>query len=92
MKILFLTHRFYPDIGGIEVNSDILATEFAKQACGFTLFKVGRSISGPALYALPDTARRVSSWEPQNTIATRDVVRLQHRFNDSGWQCLSRRG
>ncbi|WP_128543333.1 glycosyltransferase family 4 protein [Larkinella soli] len=28
MKVLFLTHRFYPDIGGIEVNSEILATSF----------------------------------------------------------------
>ena len=30
MKILFLSHRFYPDIGGIEVNSDILARAFQK--------------------------------------------------------------
>jgi len=30
MKILFLSHRFYPDIGGIEVNSDILANAFLK--------------------------------------------------------------
>lgn len=29
MKILFLTHNFYPDIGGIEINSEILATYFA---------------------------------------------------------------
>jgi len=28
LKILFLSHRFYPDIGGIEVNSEILATAF----------------------------------------------------------------
>jgi glycosyltransferase involved in cell wall biosynthesis len=28
MKILFLSHKFYPDIGGIEVNSEILATGF----------------------------------------------------------------
>ena len=28
MRILFLTHNFYPDIGGIEVNSDILAQAF----------------------------------------------------------------
>ncbi|MEO6546454.1 MAG: glycosyltransferase family 4 protein [Ferruginibacter sp.] len=28
MKILFLTHKFYPDIGGIEVNSEILANAF----------------------------------------------------------------
>lgn len=28
LKILFLTHRFYPDIGGIEVNSEILARAF----------------------------------------------------------------
>ena len=31
MKILFLTHRFYPFVGGIEVNSEILATVFQKQ-------------------------------------------------------------
>jgi len=30
MNILFLVHRFYPDIGGIEVNAEILATEFTK--------------------------------------------------------------
>ncbi len=29
MKILFLSHRFYPDIGGIEVNSEILAEAFS---------------------------------------------------------------
>lgn len=28
MKILFFSHNFYPDIGGIEVNSEIFATEF----------------------------------------------------------------
>ena len=30
MKILFLTHWFYPKIGGIEVNSEILADGFVK--------------------------------------------------------------
>jgi glycosyltransferase involved in cell wall biosynthesis len=30
MKILFLTHWFYPKIGGIEVNSEILADGFRK--------------------------------------------------------------
>lgn len=30
MKILFLSHKFYPDIGGIEVNSEILADHFSK--------------------------------------------------------------
>lgn len=30
MKILFLTHKFYPEIGGIEVNSEILSTAFFK--------------------------------------------------------------
>ncbi|MGI4751480.1 MAG: glycosyltransferase family 4 protein [Janthinobacterium lividum] len=29
MRILFLSHNFYPDIGGIEVNSDILAQSFS---------------------------------------------------------------
>jgi glycosyltransferase involved in cell wall biosynthesis len=29
LKILFLTHKFFPDIGGIEANSEILAGEFA---------------------------------------------------------------
>jgi glycosyltransferase involved in cell wall biosynthesis len=28
MKILFITHKFHPDIGGIEVNSEILALAF----------------------------------------------------------------
>lgn len=28
MKILFLSHKFYPEIGGIEVNSEILANAF----------------------------------------------------------------
>lgn len=31
MKILFLTHLFYPKIGGIEVNSEILANGFLKE-------------------------------------------------------------
>jgi glycosyltransferase involved in cell wall biosynthesis len=31
MKILFTSHRFYPEIGGIEVNSEILARYFASQ-------------------------------------------------------------
>ncbi|MCP9198700.1 glycosyltransferase family 4 protein [Gramella sp. GC03-9] len=30
MKILFISHRFYPEVGGIEVNSEILATYFSK--------------------------------------------------------------
>jgi glycosyltransferase involved in cell wall biosynthesis len=29
MKILLLSHKFYPDIGGIEVNSELLATSFS---------------------------------------------------------------
>src|SRR5687768_7808912 len=28
MKILVLSHKFYPDIGGIEISSEILATAF----------------------------------------------------------------
>jgi len=31
MKMLFTSHRFSPDIGGIEVNSEILARYFASQ-------------------------------------------------------------
>lgn len=31
MKILFTSHRFSPDIGGIEVNSEILARYFASK-------------------------------------------------------------
>jgi glycosyltransferase involved in cell wall biosynthesis len=31
MRILFTSHRFSPDIGGIEVNSEILARYFASQ-------------------------------------------------------------
>lgn len=30
LNILFLSNKFYPDIGGIEVNSEILATAFVK--------------------------------------------------------------
>ncbi|KGO87439.1 hypothetical protein Q765_07170 [Flavobacterium rivuli WB 3.3-2 = DSM 21788] len=30
MKILFLSYRFYPEIGGIEVNSEILADYFSR--------------------------------------------------------------
>lgn len=37
MKILFLSHKFYPDIGGIEVNSEILANEFVKAGHDVTL-------------------------------------------------------
>jgi glycosyltransferase involved in cell wall biosynthesis len=32
MRVLFITYRFYPYIGGIEVNSEILSNEFVK--CG----------------------------------------------------------
>jgi glycosyltransferase involved in cell wall biosynthesis len=28
MKILFITHKYYPDIGGIEINSEVLAIGF----------------------------------------------------------------
>ena len=28
MKILFISYKFYPDIGGIEINSEILANQF----------------------------------------------------------------
>ena len=31
MKILFLSHKFYPDIGGVEVSSEILANYFSKE-------------------------------------------------------------
>jgi glycosyltransferase involved in cell wall biosynthesis len=37
MKILFITHNFYPFIGGIEVNSEILATAFHKAGHEVTL-------------------------------------------------------
>lgn len=37
MKILVLSHRFSPDIGGIEVISEILATEFSKCSCDIHL-------------------------------------------------------
>lgn len=30
MKILLITHFFYPNIGGIEINSELLASEFDK--------------------------------------------------------------
>lgn len=30
LRILFLSHRFYPYVGGIEVNSELLATAFQK--------------------------------------------------------------
>jgi glycosyltransferase involved in cell wall biosynthesis len=30
LKLLFLSHRFYPDVGGIEVNSEVLANAFHK--------------------------------------------------------------
>jgi glycosyltransferase involved in cell wall biosynthesis len=30
MKILLLSHHFYPSIGGIEINSEVLANEFTK--------------------------------------------------------------
>ena len=32
-KILFLSHKFYPDIGGIEINSEILAQQFHTNGC-----------------------------------------------------------
>lgn len=37
MKILFLTHRFHPDLGGIEVNSEVLAVHFSRQGHSVTV-------------------------------------------------------
>lgn len=37
LNILFLTYVFYPQIGGIEVNSEILATEFHKKGHNIVL-------------------------------------------------------
>jgi glycosyltransferase involved in cell wall biosynthesis len=37
MRILFLTHRFHPDVGGIEVNSEVLAREFSASGHEVTL-------------------------------------------------------
>jgi glycosyltransferase involved in cell wall biosynthesis len=37
VKILLLTHKFYPDIGGIEVNSEILAHGFSLENHEVTL-------------------------------------------------------
>ncbi len=37
MKILFTSHRFHPDIGGIEVNSEILARYFVSRGHGLRL-------------------------------------------------------
>ncbi|KJD34913.1 glycosyl transferase group 1 [Tamlana sedimentorum] len=31
MKILFITNKFYPDVGGIEVNSEVLAKHFKNE-------------------------------------------------------------
>tara|TARA_R100000027_G_scaffold67357_2_gene65751 strand:- start:5467 stop:6198 length:732 start_codon:yes stop_codon:yes gene_type:complete len=56
--------------------------------CGFELFKIGRTINGPRIYQIPDHERRVSLWEPQNTLATKDPERAQKRFFARGWQCL----
>jgi len=45
LQILFLTHRFYPFAGGIEVNSEILATYFAKAGHEVTLTTWTESIA-----------------------------------------------
>ena len=37
MRILFLSHRFFPDVGGIEVNSEVLASQFHKMGHRVTL-------------------------------------------------------
>lgn len=37
MKILFTSHRFSPDIGGIETHSEILAGCLASKGCGLSL-------------------------------------------------------
>jgi glycosyltransferase involved in cell wall biosynthesis len=37
MKILFTSHRFFPDIGGIESHSEILAGYLASKGCGVVL-------------------------------------------------------
>src|SRR5690554_407080 len=33
IKVLFFSHKFYPDIGGIEVNSEVLAVKFKQMGC-----------------------------------------------------------
>ena len=55
---------------------------------GFTLFKIGRKIDGPSLYELPDNERRVTNWEPQNYLATRNPERAIKLFAPRGWRCL----
>lgn len=37
MKVLILSHKFYPDIGGIESNSEVLANEFTRLGCSVRL-------------------------------------------------------
>jgi glycosyltransferase involved in cell wall biosynthesis len=46
MKILFTSHRFHPDLGGIEVNSEILASYFASR--GHKVRMVTQSVGGVA--------------------------------------------
>lgn len=58
------------------------------QDLGFKLFKIGRLRSGPQLYPLPDRDRRVTLWEPQNTLATRDSKNALSSFATPGWRCL----
>jgi glycosyltransferase involved in cell wall biosynthesis len=37
MKILFISHSFYPEIGGIEINSEILANQFLRMGAEIKL-------------------------------------------------------
>lgn len=46
LKILFLSHRFYPDIGGIEVNSEILASAFHNAGHSVHLLTWSRDSTG----------------------------------------------
>ncbi|MFN6947142.1 MAG: glycosyltransferase family 4 protein [Cytophagaceae bacterium] len=46
MKILFISHQFYPHVGGIEVNSEVLAHEFVKNKHDVKLITWTEDVSG----------------------------------------------
>lgn len=50
LKILFFTHRFYPDIGGLESNAEILATSFSKLGHEVCVVTWTEAI-GPAIFS-----------------------------------------
>ena len=69
-KILFLSHRFYPDIGGIEIISELLAENFVK--AGYEVHLMTWST---------DTTNKIFPYKVIRNPSTRTLLK-EHRWAD----------